>query len=440
MISRNILATGLLEMLAKNARVVVLAPQLKKEYFEREFAAPSEALAKDGKIIVEGVNTDLSRRDLFFRKLFWAFSASRGAYIKKRAKFYEDGDLADFILSAAPAFLFRGSRIAVGAIRFLDNSLPESKDLFSQLFLKYKPEKVFLTDLQNELDVRLLKSAKKAGIKTIGMIRSWDNLSSKGLLRALPDTLITHNETIKKEAVRTNFADEASIIPIGIPHYDKYVSGKTMEREEFFRKFNLDPKKKTVLFAPIGDRYIRNNETDKYVLETLSGLDVNILVRLPPMDVVNFKGFASKGAKVVLDKNGTSVWKGGEKLNEISKDDDAKLHAQLKYSDIVVTGQSTISIDAALFGKQSIIACFEPPPRRNYWDSVRRYYDYDYFLDYAKSGGIKFADSPQELVRLVEECIKNPDLNKPALENIIKTQIFRADGKATERLANVLLS
>lgn len=431
LISRNILATGFLSLLSQRCRIVILVPDFKKEYFLREFGGQN--------IVVEGVSAELARSDIFLRQLALALTNTNDLYIKKRVQLFEEGIFLRFLIYIAPAFLLRGSRIAVLLLRTANYLFLHSKT-FDPLLSKYNPDLVFSTDVQNELDVRLLSEAKNCGIKTLGMVRSWDNLTSKGILRILPDHFVVNNEVVKDHLIKYNFVNPDKISTVGIPHYDKYVSFEPILRDDFFRKFDFDKNKKLILFAPIGDRYVRQNNTDKYALEALSELDANILVRLPPMDSVNLDGFKSRGAKVFLQKTGTSSWKGGAKLNEISKEDDKELVLALRHADVVVTFQSTISVDAAVFGKPSVIVRFDSLERSGvYWDSVRRYYDYDYYAEYAKTGELKFADNSKELKKMAMDYLKNPSLNKEGVRRIVKTQAYLADGQSAKRLADVIM-
>src|SRR3989338_3576472 len=97
LISRNILMSGVLPMLAAQERVVVFVPAHKASYFEEHFSAPH--------IIIEGVNTDLGKHDLLFRKIMLACTPTRDLFIKKRAEFYNDRKLFSYLLSVIPAVL-----------------------------------------------------------------------------------------------------------------------------------------------------------------------------------------------------------------------------------------------------------------------------------------------------------------------------------------------
>ena len=70
----------------------------------------------------------------------------------------------------------------------------------------------------------------------VGMVRSWDNCYSKGILKAIPDTVIVNNETIKRESFDIHGVDEDTICPVGVPQYDHLSKIlETEEREEFLQ-------------------------------------------------------------------------------------------------------------------------------------------------------------------------------------------------------------
>jgi hypothetical protein len=430
LISRNILRTGLLERFSKDNHIIILVPDFKKEYFLKEFGSAS--------VRIEGVDMRLTWADLIFRKLALVLANTKAVYIRRRAQYFQDKGFLRFLFYTLASKVIGGSQVFLMMVRFTDMKFFKSRR-FENIFDKYSPDLVFSTDLQNELDVRLLKEAKVRRVRNVGMIRSWDNLTSKGIIRIVPDQIVVQNKIVLEEAVRYDFIRRENISVVGIPHYDKYFADKFLMRADFIVRFGPDLSKKTILFAPIGDRYIRSNNLDKKVLEILSGLNVNILVRLPPTDTVNFKDFKSKGARVVFQETGVKTGGGGKKLNEINKEDDETLALSLRFCDLVVTGQSTIAVDAAVFDKPVIAVNFDSEPRV-YWDSVRRYYDYEYYLPILKSGGVKVAESPEKLMELATKYLEDPDLDKHGRKVILNEQAQFTDGKSTERLADILIS
>ncbi len=431
LISRNILGSGLLEMLSENNRIIILAPNLKKDYFIKEFSKKN--------ILVEGVDSKivLSKKDFFFHRVRLFISPSKTMRIKKRAEILEGRNFM-FILSEVVSFLLGRSHLFLKVFRFFDYFFVQKK-VFSPLFAKYEPDLIFSTDVQNQIDERLLQEAKKAGIKTIGMVRSWDNLTAKGILRVWPDWLIVNNEIIKSEAIKYNGFPSKNICVVGVPHYDRYILPPVQSKKEFFERLNFDLNKKTILYAVIGDRYIKNNQTDKMVFEALGGLNVNLLVRQPPADSADFAGAVSERANFYIDEPGTRIWQDGRKTNELSKENEEHFVSSIFYSDLVVAGPSTTVIDAAIFNKPVILINFDSEPRP-YYNSLSRHYDYDHLQAVLRSGGAKLVNDKNELLNWVKKYLDNPELDKEGRKMIIEQQCWKLDGQSTKRLADCILS
>lgn len=438
LIGRNILHTPVLGELAREHRVVLLVPDFKKKYFEREFGSES--------IIIEGISTAPSRSEDFWGKIALLLLPSRTLAIKRHADFIHGENalyalvtiIAGFILAALGKIPY-----VISLFRWLDYRC--AVDTVSRLLIeRYRPVLIFATDITNPLDVRLLAAAKRAGVQTIAMVRSWDNVTAKGVFRIIPDHVVVHNSTLADEARRYNHVSPERISVVGVPHYDAYTAGISQEsKEAFFKARGFVEGKPLVLFGPIGDRYVTGtNTTDRAALEALSELDVNILVRMPPADTADIAGYVSRGAIISVQQTGTRSWKDrfgldSSKVNEISREDDETLKLSLTYTDVVVTGPSTLCIDAAVFDRPIVFVNFDGIPR-SYHTSVKRYYDYEHFDAIKKSGGVVFANSRLELLECVSEELKRPALRREGRKRLIEGQCFRLDGQASQRLITVL--
>lgn len=434
LISRNILSTGLLEMLSRRARIVLLVPLMKKAYFQERFGG--------GNVFVEGVDHRLTRRDLFSRRLFLAIADTQTLRIKKRSEFFVHKNPIRFFFSLMPGTIVGHSRLLISLVRFFDRLITDTARL-QALFEQYRPDAIFSTDVQNEIDVLCLREARRRKVTRIGMVRSWDNLSAKGIIREIPDTLAVNNEIIKWEAMRWSFVPEKRIVIVGIPHYDRYMKGVSKTREEVLREFGLDSAKKTVLFAPIGERYMPGKPVDQEILATLALLDVNIIVRLPPTDITHLEKVSDTKAHIFFDDAGERSWKRGgsapsRKASEIGDDDERRLIAELGVSDVVVTGLSTMLIDGAVFDKPLISVCFDKPEWK-YWESFRRYHAYDHVRPVLQSGGVRIVYSPEELQNAVGEYLLHPEKDREERKRIVDEQVYRFDGQSTKRLAEIIM-
>ena len=182
---------------------------------------------------------------------------------------------------------------------------------------------------------------------------------------------------------------------VGLPHYDDYFQAP---------KLGLTTGKKFVLFAPIGDRYLADNFVDRDILISLDKIlptSWEILVRLPPTDSVKNIESGNFSGRVKIYRPGGHF--GNVKNTELSHTDDEILIASIKYADLVVVGPSTMVIDAVIVDKPVILIGFDGRERRPYFESVRRYYDYNHFRPILESAGAPLARSKEEFEKFIKD-------------------------------------
>lgn len=430
MISRNILASGVLDILKKeNIRIVLIVPDYKKEYFEKTF--------RGGNLIVEGVplyQASKKKVGLFFKKLGVFLFDTKSARLRKRYDYYCSRKITPFAVSMILGFIGH-SLLLRRFVRILDLTF-SPKGFFRPLLIKYQPSLVFTTDVQNENDVSLMQDANNLGIKTVSMVRSWDNLSLR-FLRVFPDKLLVGSAELLEEAIDLHGYPKEKITLIGNPHYDKYISGPTKSREDFFAMFGLPLDKKCILYAPVSDALIRVNDIDAYVMRLLGALPVSVLVRFPPEKKVTLLDF-SKPANMFYDKPGVSFKESTQGDREIRPEDDENLRNALYHADIVITGPTSICLDAALVDKPVIAVNFYPK-EKHFFETVWRYSD-NHIQKMLATGGVFYADSKEKFSAAISEYLKNPSKDKEGRAQVRSLWFSHADGKAAARLAAELLS
>ena len=94
-----------------------------------------------------------------------------------------------------------------------------------------------------------MASARKAGVRTVLPVHSWDNLSSKARINCVPDRVLVWNETQVEEALRLHHIPRRRIIMTGAQGFDEWFSMKpSVSREEFCRTLGLDPSRPILLY------------------------------------------------------------------------------------------------------------------------------------------------------------------------------------------------
>lgn len=430
-ISRNILATDFLKNLKARAdlKIIILVSHYKTDYFQENFGGPN--------VTVEGVQLYQGsknwKRGLFFKRLGIFLFNSDTRRLKKQYKFYRDKKLIYYWGSMTLGLLSR-SLLIRKLVRYLDLKF-SPKEFFNDLINKYKPTVIFATDVLDENDVSLMQAARLQEIPIFGMFRSWDN-PTQSMMRIIPDRLAVGSEEVRKETLELHDVPPRNILIVGQPHYDRYLHGPTKSRKEFFKEMGLDPAQKMIFFTPLGDKFVENNDIDQYVMSILAGIKAQILVRFPPDEQLTLKNF-SKPANMVFDKPGV-VFKAAEfNDREIGKADDERLVNSIYYSDLVISGPTSINLDAIFFNKPVIAVHLVPTPR-HFFDAVYCYW-FSHIAKLLKTGGVRYIDKKDEFFRAIDEYLRNPSLDNEQRAQVRSMWFSHADGHSVERLGKDFL-
>ena len=428
LIARNILATDFLRILSSqpNIRIVIFAPKEKKASYQKMFSADN--------IEIEGVDKiPSSFWERIIAPLFLNASDSTARRIhrlierKKYGKYLSSG--WHFVVAKISSF-----KIFRLFLRRLDRLFLKD-ETFACYFEKYKPDLVFATDIFEPSDICMIQSAQKRGVNVIGMIRSWDNITTKGLNRVVTDKLVVNTPMIKEEALRYCDFRPSDVYVVGVPHYDTYTVGPRILKKELFDNLKLDPNKKTVLFAAPSDIYVQGDSITTKVVGLLELLDAQVIVRLYIVGTVNLGDIKPIPNKLAVDNPGNGV----DFMQAELTGKDVHLADLLYHSDAVVAFASTLAIDAVVFNKPVVFIGFDGEAGRPYWKSLRRFYDYDHQRSILSTQGVRLAKTPEDLLVYLKRYLVNSDLDSAGRKKIIEERCWKLDGQSGKRLADVIL-
>jgi len=432
-IFRNILCTETFDILRKtpDTKIVLAVQNRKKEYFEGIFG-PRQ-------ITVEGF-VDPSLYSAVSRAFIWVSRNIHDVGVVRfihQRKLFRDRRFLYYYFVLFPMRMIGYSRVLVSLFRFLDAKFTSTGGA-PDLFKKHKPDLIFATDIYNENDVIFLQEARRRAIPSVGMVRSWDKLSWF-LLRTVPDRLIVWSDLRKKEAVKYNYIPEEKVAVTGAPHYSKYLRESRSDRAGFLKSLGLDPKRKVIFFALTGDQWVERNNSNRYVLEILSGLKdkINVIVRFPVVDQVSFLDDFFPPAHMFMNRPGLTINNAKLAYTEISEEDDKFLSNAIYHSDIVICGPSSIAIDGAFFNKPVILVNFYPEARGRWDDNVM--YHSVHMAYILKSGGARMATSKEMFLEHLGRYLENPRLDGGERKKMVVEQLGAQDGKAEDRLARAVL-
>lgn len=439
--SRNFLRTdAYAELRASGARIVMLVSPRRLAYYRKEFSAPH--------VLIEALPDVRTRIENLFLFLETGSIHSRTEEMLQFTDLYRRGARRKALARIA-AFAVRRACWIAGrwgiwrkALRGLYGLIPHSGA--AAVLDRYRPDLVFAASMIGD-DYPFLKEAKKRGIRTVGMVLSWDNLFSKTLLRVHPDRLLVHTEYLKEQAVHFGDFPAASIEVTGVPQYDRYFQGRsTVSREQFIRGLGGDPAKKLVLYAFSGKSGIGIEfEVVKILHEIIRkgelGEDVEVLLRpYPRYDFPEEKlermrrefGFLAAPAVAHIGE-GKDDWE----FDAASLD---FLHATLAHADAVFTMYSTFFIEAAIFDKPILAVAFDGDRARDYWNSAVRFFEWEHLARLARLKGMEMITDRETMARSLRAVLADPKIKADARREIVRDQCGYTDGRAGARVAAAL--
>jgi hypothetical protein len=208
-----------------------------------------------------------------------------------------------------------------------------------------------LVDLASSL-LEYLKAARHLRISTGICVASWDNLSSKGLLRFVPERVFVWNETQRQEAVELHGIPADRVVATGAARFDDWFAQRpSSPREEFLRRLGLDPGHPYVLYLCSSGFIVRDEAASvSRWIEALRGAEderlrgIGVVVRPHPKRHKPWKGVDLSGF------GNATVW---PRLGSDSAPAEgrADFYDSIAHSAAVVGVNTSAMIEAAIVGK-----------------------------------------------------------------------------------------
>jgi hypothetical protein len=254
-----------------------------------------------------------------------------------------------FVTAARTAIGRRAVRTVLTAC---ERAIPRSAQIDDYL-REQGPDVVLFTPLiglvaSPQLDY--LQSAKALGYPTALCVWSWDHLSSKAILRNVPDRIFVWNETQRHEALTLHGVRQEQIVVTGAQCFDQWFDRRpSTDRETFCRKVGLAGDSPFLLYvcsalfqgspseAAFVQRWIRAVRTCG--LEPLASIP--IVVRPHPARLKEWPGVN------VTDDPGVRLWG----RNPVDPDAKADYFDSLHHSAAVVGLNTSAFLEGAIAGK-----------------------------------------------------------------------------------------
>lgn len=433
---RNIIRTDLLNILLKdkNIKIIFLVKtEEKRAYLERDFFGPQieyKVVSNYKEPLLNGLFTFLKYNLLKTKRMD----------IRRRILLEENKNYISFFLKYIFNRLF-SHRWFRTIVRFFDLKIVKDTN-YLDIFEEYKPDLVISAHPFGDEENSLIRQAKRLKIKTVAIINSWDKLTSRGILRILPDKMLVPNAIVKNEAVIHADMKVHSINITGMPYFDLFFNKKPRSKEWFYSKFNIDPSKKIVTICPTGQFY--SDLDAELINRTMSLLEkkeipdnAQIIVRFPPNDDVDTSKIKNKD-KIIFYQPGIRFSSKRGVDWDMNDEDNQLLLDMLYWSSVIICPPSSISVDASVLDRPVINVRFGSNIKYSN-NNIDLYYESDHYSNILGLEGIKLVHNDEELALWINKYMEDPSIDKEGRQKIVKEQCEYIDGGSARRMADLLL-
>jgi len=240
-------------------------------------------------------------------------------------------------------------------LRSIERAIPPDPAIVKQIEHQ-NPDLVLVTPLieLGSDQVEYIKAARALGVPCGLCVHSWDNLTNKGLIHAVPERVFVWNEPQRKEAVDLHAVPDANVVVTGAPTYDQWFTRRpSTTRDEFCRRVGLPADRPFFLYL-CSSKFIAPREAD-FVKRWIQALrsaadprvrDAAVLVRPHPRG--DNRGL---DAPELRAPNDVAVWppQGANPVDTESRND---YFDSLFHSAAAVGINTSAQIEAGIVGRQ----------------------------------------------------------------------------------------
>ena len=263
-----------------------------------------------------------------------------------------------------------------------------------------------------------LRAARALGRRTGVCVFSWDHLSSKALLRNVPDRVLVWNKTQQREATKWHGVPADRVVVTGAQCYDQWFGRQpSRDRAAFCRAVGLSAERPMLLYIcsvmtpnPYESRFVQRWIEEIRQTADRGLREASILVRPHPERMGEWKG-------VSLERFGNAALFG---RNPISPDAQADYFDSLYHSRVVIGLVTSGFLEAAVVGRP--VHSLLLPELQMYQEGVQHFR----YLMEVEGGLLKarrtFPDHLAELAAAVKQPVDRDEQNVRFVRAFIRPQ------------------
>lgn len=438
---KNLLRTKVLPVLLsdEDVKLICCVPEKKRAFYQKEFG--SERVIFESVADLEYQTTSLRT---FWRSLSYNSVPTRTVWIRSIKVFTEHKSIAQFfaLIWKKLTWLLGLTRPWRELVRWVEyNFFKEDIEVWKPIFDTYKPDLAFATNVIHGTNIALMKYARRSNVGLVGMVKTWDNLSSKGLLLVKPDVLIVPNLVVYQDAIQLGDMPRERIFDGGCPQYDDYLDpASSMTREQTCRELGIDPTKPFLLYCMGG--VMNQDDPSEHLLMLDRAIEDG---RLPPATIV-LRAHPKYDVRVLkLDQFKHVVFQQpGKKVSdaigewELGDEDIRLMLNMLRHADIEYNTGSTMTLESAIFDRPVIIVGFDGYKNRPYYQSVLQGLDVTHYRIVQQLGGVWRVNSEQELIEATKTYLQEPQKHAQGRRALVEALVGKI-GMAGEQIAKRVL-
>jgi len=432
---RNVLMSRAMDVLRSRCEIRILSPFNRLSAFSERFAH------LDGlDFLVEEKPNRLTMLLYHLNSLiFYKLSSS----VTHRYKLQSDAVSRRGRLKKLAEWL--GNQRTLRLTRWLLLKIYRRSDVYAR-YKRYFVEKgidtVVTSNPLNVLEYPALIAARDLGLRTIAIITSWDNLTSKRPLVIDFDEYLVWNDVMAAEVVQFCGADRR-IRQIGPLQFDFYFDDRFLaDRESFCAQFRFDPGRKLVVYSTVTDALLPDEPAlvEKLLLALKAGRiegSPNLLVRLhPKRDFEAFRPLSEDrrfdGMRVAWTVAGRPVREKNDRWCPL--DDEIRLLTNtVRHGDVNLNVFSTMLLDFAVLDKPAVLIGHTSDDRRLHYEN------YEHFRPVLACNGHRIGRCLEETIAHLNAYLREPELERDGRRALVRIQGGEFLGRSWQRLAEVIL-
>ncbi|MDA2927292.1 hypothetical protein MYX78_08680 [Acidobacteria bacterium AH-259-G07] len=443
---RNYIRSGLVDLLSKQAEVIVMLPsgdsvfeeELRSRGLRVEFYLPYSVPRPLSFLNVSMVN-GLNRRLGLWHPTFWRWVKSVHPLWKR--PYLEVLRFASVLCQNKS--LYRAGRQLHD--KWVE-SFPVLED-YVRLFEDVRPDIVVSSNPFDWSELPLSLVAARLHVPTVTAIVSWDNLSYKGFPLTRFTRYMVWSDLMKRELLRIEPQLDLDQIQItGTPQFDFHLSEELIwTREEFFGRIGGDPTRPLITYSACADlTFSEEPEVVAMLWQAIEQGDVidnpQLLIRLHPHDKTDrFDRIRQRCPSLLIKRpwkhNADRFW-----WFTPTRDDLALLSNTLRYSDISVNAFSTIVLDSAIFDKPIVCVAFSSERDSPAADYLRHSSEIGHCQYLSESKAVRVAFSLVELISHLNSYLSDPSAERELRHRMVEQICGPVDGTTKYRMVDCILS